>query len=59
MTDLQSIIRSLRLVLDRGHGIVPVPHKDLRRLLDELESLRGSPQERPTSREVADTEASK
>jgi hypothetical protein len=59
MSDLQSTIKSLRLVLDRGHGIVPVPHRDLRRLLDEVESLRGVPQERPTSYEVTDTKASK
>ena len=57
--DLQFIVRSLRTVLNRGHGMVPVPHRDLRALLDEVEGLRGAPQERPISREMAGTETSK
>ena len=33
-TDLDRIIRGLETVLARGHGLIPVPHKDLRILLD-------------------------
>jgi hypothetical protein len=40
MRNLDFIIRSLRTILARGHGTVPVPHTDLRILLNEIDRLR-------------------
>lgn len=34
MSELERIISSLDIVLARGHGLVPVPHKDLRILIE-------------------------